>query len=48
MGEVNKHFVFKSLLTSHSNVLTYYFKLNFLPMILIFTVDDKIEFWLSS
>ena len=43
LGDVNKHFVFKSLLTATSNVLPLHLKQTFLPIIWIFTEGDGIE-----
>ena len=46
LGDVNKHFVFKSLLTATSNVLPLHLKQTFLPKIWIFIEgkDDRIKF----
>ena len=44
MGDVNKLFVFKSLLTTPSNFLPLHLKQTFLPIIWIFTEGDGIEF----
>ena len=41
--DVNKLFVFKSLLTTPSNVLPLHFKQTFPPIIQIFTEGDGIE-----
>ena len=43
LGNVKKLFVFKSLLTTPSNVLPSYLKQNFLPIIWIFTEGDGIK-----
>ena len=50
LGQINKLFVFKSLLTTPSNVLTLHLKQTFPPIIWIFTQDegDGIESSLSS
>ena len=48
LGIVNKFFVFKSLLTTPSNVLPLYLKQTFLPIIRIFTEGDGMESRLSS
>ena len=50
LGDVNKLCVFKSLLTTPSNVLPYYLKQTFPPIIWIFTQgeEDEIESKLSS
>ena len=40
LGNVNKHFVSKSLLTRHSNVLPLYLKQTFPPIIWIFTEGE--------
>ena len=47
LGDVNKRFVFKNLLTTPSNVLPLHFK-TFLPIIWIFTEGDWIESRLPS
>ena len=43
LGDVNKLFVFKSLLTMPSNVLPLHLKKTFLPIIWIFTEGEGIE-----
>ena len=48
LGFVNKLLKTKSLLTSPSNVLPYYVKLTFPPIIWIFTEGDGVESRLSS
>ena len=40
MGDVNKLFVFKSLLTTTSNVFPHYLKQTFPPIIWIFTEGE--------
>ena len=40
LGDVNKLFVFKSLLTTSNNVLPLHLKQTFLPIISIFTEDE--------
>ena len=42
LGDVNKLFVFKSLLTTPSNVLPLHLKQTFLPIVWIFTEGDGI------
>ena len=43
LGDVNKLFVFKSLLTTPSNVLPLHLKQTFPPIIWIFTEGDRIK-----
>ena len=43
MGDVNKLFVFKSVLTTPSNILPLHLKKTFPPIISIFTEGDGIE-----
>ena len=47
LGDVNKLFVFISLLTTPSNVLPIHFKQTFPPIIWIFTEGDGIQFRLA-
>jgi hypothetical protein len=44
LGDVNKLFVFKSLLTMPNNDLPLHLKQTFLPIIWIFTEGDSMEF----